>query len=211
MSNKLFKQHLAATIKRYPSLKIIGDPNRQQYLKGILDVLDGTGNTVCAYSVEIKESHGYPYRYPCAYEVGGDIPGTADYHKYSDGMLCLGVDAEEIIKCRNGLHIADFIAEELIPYLANQYYRNITGHYLQEYSHGTEGVRQCYSKMLNNEDEGLWPMLYNMAFVKSIGRNEMCCCGSGKKYKNCHESIVNTLVLIGKKQVEKDFRLLHLI
>lgn len=211
MSNKLFKQHLATTIRRYPSFRIMGEPNKQQYLKGILDIPDETGNVVCAYSVEIRESFGYPYRYPYAFEVGGDIPRLADYHKYSDDMLCLGVDAEEIIKCRNGLHVTDFISEVLIPYLANQYYRRITGHYLQEYAHGTEGIKQCYSKILNNVDEGLWPMLYHMAFIKSIGRNDLCCCGSGKKYKFCHESEVNTLILIGKKQVDKDFTLLRLI
>lgn len=211
VSNKIFKQHLAAAIRKFPNLRIIGEPNKQQYLKGILDIPDEAGNAVCSYLVEIKESSNYPYRYPYAYEVGGDIPAVADYHKYTDNRLCLGVDAEEIVKCHNGLHIEDFITEVLIPYLANQYYKRITGHYLQEYAHGVEGIKQCYKKMLNNVDESSWPLLYQIAFVKGLGRNDRCCCGSGKKYKCCHESIVNTLRLIGKKQVYMDFKLLRLI
>ena len=210
MVRSLFEQNLPAAVAAYPNLQIVGEPGRQ-YLRGILDVPDGAGGVAFSYLVEIKPVARYPYRYPIAYEVGGDIPVGADNHKYSDNSLCLGVEAEEVIQCHKGLSIVEFIVKVLIPHLANQYYRHITGAYLQEYAHGDKGVRQYYEKMLGTSDVAIWAALFRAAFVNRIERNNPCCCGSGKKYKKCHEPIVQSLRLIGKEQVERDFKDLNVL
>lgn len=210
MARSLFEQNLPATIAAYPNLQIVGEPGRQ-YLRGILDVPDGAGGVAYSYLVEIKPIAFYPYRYPIAYEVGGDIPIGADYHKYSDNHLCLGVDAEEIIRCHKGLAVVEFIEKVLIPHLANQYYRHITGAYLQEYAHGYDGIRQYYEKLLGTSDVVVWTALFHAAFDKRIERNEPCCCGSGLKFKRCHARVVQSMQLIGKVQVEKDFKDLNIL
>lgn len=210
MVRSLFEQHLPAAVMAYPDLQIVGKPGHQ-YLRGILDVPDGAGGVACSYLVEIKPSARYPYRYPFAYEVGGDIPVGADNHKYLDNRLCLGVDAEEIIQCHNGLAIVEFIEKVLIPHLANQYYHHITGSYLQEYAHGYDGIRQYYEKLLGTSDMVVWAALFRVAFDKRIERNDPCCCGSGQKFKRCHERVVQSMQLIGKEQVKKDFKDLKIL
>lgn len=210
MARSLFEQHLPAAVKAFPNLQIVGKSGHQ-YLRGILDVPDGAGGVAYSYLVEIKPVAFYPYRYPVAYEVGGDIPVGADNHKYPDNSLCLGVEAEEAIQCHNGLALAEFIQKVLIPHLANQYYHHITGKYLQEYAHGDEGVRQYYQKLLGTSDVAIWAVLFHAAFSKHIERNDPCCCGSGQKFKRCHERIVQSMQLIGKEQVEKDFKSLHVL
>lgn len=211
MGRSLFDRHLATAVAAYPSLSIIVDESGQRYLRGILDVPDGAGGVAISYLVEIKGTYLYPYRYPLAYDVGGDIPPGADNHKYGDTCLCLGVDAEEIIACRKGKYIVDFIREVLIPHLANQYYHRLTGAYLQEYAHGAVGIRQCYEKLLCPYDEVVWKGMYQAAFVKSVGRNDPCFCGSGRKFKCCHETMVETLRLIGKEQVTIDYTIMGLL
>ena len=210
MSQRLFEKHLVSAIRKYPNLRIVGNPG-SQFLKGILEVPDGIGGIATSYSIEIKSSPLYPYRYPLALEVGGDIPTNADNHKYSNNSLCLGVEAEEVVQCRNGLEVSVFIEKVLIPHLANQYYHHITGSYLQEYAHGTAGIRQYYEGVLGEIDPAIWNLLYNAAFVKVPERNDPCCCGSGRKFKRCHEVAVNSLKLIGKENVEKDFKVLNLL
>ncbi len=37
--------------------------------------------------------------------------------------------------------------------------------------------------------------------MHKIGRNDACWCGSGIKYKNCHEAFDNKLNLIDRKSV----------
>lgn len=210
MSQRLFEKHLASAIRKYPNLRMVGNPG-SLFLKGILDVPDGNGGIATSYSVEIKSSPLYPYRYPIAFEVGGDIPKNADNHKYNNNSLCLGVEAEEIVQCRNGLEVSVFIEKVLIPHLANQYYHHITGSYLQEYAHGIAGILQYYEGVLRGIDHSLWIALFNAAFIKAPERNDPCCCGSGRKYKRCHEVAVNSLRLIGKEKVEKDFKELNLL
>ena len=210
MVRSLFEQNLPAAVAAYPNLQIVGEPGRQ-YLRGILDVPDGAGGVAFSYLVEIKPVARYPYRYPIAYEVGGDIPVGADNHKYSDNSLCLGVEAEEVIQCHKGLTLVEFIEKVLIPHLANQYYRHLTGAYLQEYAHGYAGVRQFYEKLLGITDRAVWVALFHAAFSKHIERNDPCCCGSGQKYKRCHEHVVQSMRLIGKEQVEKDFKDLKIL
>lgn len=207
---RLLEKHLAEAVRKYPNLAIIGKPGHQ-CLRGILDVPDGAGGVAWSYLVEIHPSSRYPYRYPLAYEVGGDIPVGPDNHKYLDNHLCLGVDAEEIMQCHKGLPLVVFIEKVLIPHLANQYYHHITGEYLQEYAHGDDGVRQYYEKLLGTTDMVVWTALFHAAFNTRIERNDPCCCGSGQKFKKCHESIVQSLQLIGKEQVTRDFKELHIL
>ena len=67
------------------------------------------------------------------------------------------------------------------------------------------------TSVLGEIDPTIWNLLYNAAFVKAPERNDPCCCGSGRKFKRCHEVAVNSLRLIGKENVEKDFKVLNLL
>lgn len=118
----IFEKDLADAVKNFPGLSIKGEPGRL-FLKGIIDIKSTDGRTLHSYSIEVRNSDGYPHRFPKIYEVGGDIPIGDDWHKYSDNSLCIDVEAEEILKCRRGLSVSDFISQEVLPHLANQRFR----------------------------------------------------------------------------------------
>ena len=210
MLRSVFEQHLTTAVERYPSLGIVGKSGHQ-YLKGILDIPDGSGAIVASYLVEIKDSPGYPMRFPGAFEVGGDIPVGADTHKGSDNLLCLTVDADEILQCSRGINLVDFIGRVLIPHLAHQHYRRITGHYLQEYAHFSAGIREFYEELFGTSDYDIWRKIFNSIFANKIGRNDPCPCNSGKKYKFCHQIAGEKLKTIGSEQAENDFKELNVL
>ncbi len=207
----IFEKDMLIAHQEFPAMQIAGSPSNR-YLKGILDISDKVGKNHGQYFVEIKRSPDYPFAYPIAYEIGGDIPIGADYHKYSDNSLCLDVAAHERIVCNAGLDICRFIREVLIPHLANQLYREKTGHYADEYSHGADGVREFYTELCKSDKPRVFRNCYIYAFGgNKIGRNELCFCGSQLKYKRCHEGTINALQVIGRKQVIMDFKEMRLL
>ena len=210
MNNKTFEQDILRAVQVFPTLKIVGKPG-QKYLKGILDIKNSKNVIVWSYSIEIKNGWMYPYRFPVAYEVGGDIPKGVDYHKYNNNSLCIDVETSEILKCRRGLCVTDFIKQELIPHLANQLHKKETGEYISEYRHAEDGIRQYYQEYLGNKEDSDWIISYNNFSRNKPNRNEQCYCGSGKKYKHCHLHIDSKMQLIGIGQISKDFKLMNLI
>ncbi len=210
MARSLFEQHLSTVVERYPNFSIIGQPGNQ-YLKGILDIPDGTSGIAASYLVEIKKSPGYPRRFPYAFEVGGDIPIGADTHKGINNQLCLTVEPDEILQCSDGLHIVDFIDTILIPHLAHQYYYKMTGSYIQAYGHSSAGVKEFYTELFGTTNMEVWKKIVKLVFSGKIGRNDLCPCGSGKKYKYCHKPSCEKRKKIGKEQVIKNFKGLNLL
>lgn len=205
-----FERDLIQASERYRGLHVVGKAG-SQFLKGILDIPDGGGGVATSFAVEIKYTMGYPKRFPYAYEVGGDIPVGADTHKGLDNRLCLTVEPREILMCRRGITVMDFIGTVLIPHLAHQYYRRIKGSYLQEYGHGLAGIREFYAELFGTTDDMVWRRVSDAAFGCSLGRNDPCPCGSGVKYKQCHQDSCEQLRLIGKEQVERDFKKLYVL
>lgn len=204
--NHIFENELPIVCKTYPSLCVKGTDGHK-YLKGILDINDGDGNYYGSFSIEIRCSERYPYRFPILYEVGGDIPCDVDWHKYQDCSLCLDVEQSEILRCRNGISLLDFIDGIAIPHLANQLHKKIHGEYVDEYKHGVNGVREFYTKLLGTTDTSIWVKSAHSIFVgPPKGRNEACYYGSGIKYKHCHLDADKKLSLIGFQKVYEDFK-----
>lgn len=210
MDSKTFELDILQTVQVFPTLKIVGKPG-QKFLKGILDIKNSNNATIWSYSVEIKNGWMYPYRFPMAYEVGGDIPRGCDFHKYHNDLLCMDVEASEILKCRKGLHVTDFIKQELIPHLANQLYKKQIGQYVNEYKHAEDGIRQFYQECFENKECSDWIISLKNFSSQKPSRNHPCYCGSGKKYKRCHLNIDSNMQLIGFEQICKDFKLMNLI
>lgn len=209
----LFCEQLQSTIRRYPKLRI-KEVDGLQILKGIVDIPNDNNEIVGSFSIEIAFRKEFPYRFPILYEVGGDIPKLADWHKYSNNSCCLTVEPNEILICKNGINVLFFIENVAIPYFANQVHRKIAGYYKNgEFGHGALGLKQFYSGLLKTADENKWREYFEIAFVNKplrISRNDCCFCGSNIKYKNCHHLIFQNLRLIGGEQVYKDFKIIFL-
>lgn len=207
-----FTDDLAKAIERYPNLQIQVTHDGTRFLRGILDIPDDNAAVVGSFFIEIYPSEGYPYRFPLIYEVGGDIRNEADWHKYADGRCCITVPPDEILKCKNGISIHQFIDNFAIPYFANQIYRKVNGHYKNgEFAHGPAGLFQFYENLFNSRNTEMWLDNYRYTFLGKkmpCGRNDKCFCESGVKFKMCHLKIFDNLRAIGQKEVFHHFNLI---
>ena len=206
-----FCHQINSVIKKFPNLKIT-ELDGAHVLKGILDITNVDNEIVGSFSIEIKYKEGFPYRFPLLYEVGGDIPNEADWHKYNDGRCCITVDPDEILKCKDGISVITFIEHYAIPYFANQIYRFQNDKYLNgEYSHGFDGLREFYSDLFKTTDRSKWREYVNIVSsdkTLKMDRNKPCFCGSGLKYKFCHDKVFYNIKKLGVNQIMNDFKYL---
>lgn len=132
MSNaySIFVSQLEDTIKVFPSLqrRHVGE---YEILKGIIPVIDTDGKHWEEYEIEIHCSIKFPFEFPILFETSNKIPKIGDWHIYEDTLsCCVKVKPEEIILCKDGITIIEYIQEQVRPYLFNQTYRRIEGHYV---------------------------------------------------------------------------------
>ncbi len=208
----IFKDQLIEVIRLYPNLEIKKDINELLYVKGILDIPNDAGETTGSFLIEVHHQLGFPFRFPKLYETGGVIPCDIDWHKYTDESCCITVLPDEILECKGGITVADFIERFAMSYLANHLYRVKEGEYLNgEYAHGAPGLTQFYEKLLLTTNKTTWIDYYKYTFQNKkipCGRNDTCLCGSGKKFKHCHSDVFHKLRLIGEEQVLANFKLI---
>jgi hypothetical protein len=179
-------------------------------LKGILDIKDTSGEVVGSYSIEIFYRIEFPYRFPILFEVGDAIPNIADRHKFPNGSCCITVLPDEILKCKDGISVLSFIEKYAIPYFANQIYFTQNGKFLNgEYSHGNKGFIEFYNDFFKTTDRAKWRE--DVEKVRSgttinMDRNKPCFCGSGQKFKNCHDKIYYNISRLGINQIMNDLK-----
>ena len=122
--------------------------------------------------------------WPKVYEVGERYRQIAkkwnleiiDLHVSSDdGLCCLGIKRGN----NRNFNIKNFLPELVIPFFYRLSYTEKFGLFASqndlwgEYSHGEEGLREYRAEIFNLAEQ-------------NPGRNDLCPCGSGKKYKKCH-------------------------
>lgn len=210
-NQKLFSDQLDEVIYHFPQLKkVVGSDD--DFLKGILDIPNDEGEVIGSFMIEIKNHEEFPYRFPILYETAGDIRNEADWHKYPDHSCCITVEPDERLICRNGITVLEFIERHVIAYFANHHHRLITGQYKNgEYAHGLPGIRQFYADLFKTPDMGKWIEYYKHVFHEKsidIGRNDQCFCGSGKKYKFCHDKVFQDLKWLGENKVKRQLLLI---
>ena len=143
-----------------------------------------------SYSLRIDLNSIDRNGWPRVYEVGGRHQTIStkhnveaiDLHFYPDGSCCLGIRFSP----ERFLTVERFIDELVIPFLYRLSYVDKNGLLAAkkdlwgEYDHGDDGNRQYMKEMLDMAS-------------RDPGRNELCPCGSGRKFKRCHLDDVETL------------------
>lgn len=200
-----FISELPDAIGAYPSLyeSTVGD---KKILKGWLPIVDEDGKHWEDYSIEIHCSEKYPYEFPVLYETSGKIPKIGDWHIYEDTLsCCVKVHPEEILRCKNGITLTEYIKEEVLPYLFNQTHRRIEGFYVNgEYSHGQIGIYEFYADILKtsaNIQLTLKLMNY-IATHNRPGRTSLCFCGQKIKFRHCHREAFDKIKEIGDDAIK---------
>ena len=185
-------------IKYYPELEKV-ESDTQLRVKGIIILKHPEIGEYDKYSVSISFPKCYPMCFPKVIEEGGKIPRLEDRHVNPDNSLCLAVEPEEKLVCRNGISFKYFLDRVLVPHLSRETYRSLAGEYEDgEYSHGIEGLWEYFGHVLNTTgNENILKELGRMLHEKWLGRNVPCFCGSTIKFKNCHMRSWERVMLLG--------------
>lgn len=198
MKNIQFEKDILLVPKLFNKL-IIAQENEEQVLKGSLDIIDESGKLWDTYEVEIKGSESYPYTFPKLYETNNAFPKNADWHIYeNDFSCCVDVTPNELIICKEGLNVVDFIKEFAIPYFANQTYRIREGYYLYgEYSHGILGRLEFYQSKLKAQSPIQLLQMFDL-IIKDYNpdRREICLFCHKEKFRRCHRDAFRELQMV---------------
>lgn len=200
-----FSSQVDETIVTYPFLTKVTTEGKE-ILKGVIAIVDKDGKHWDDYDIEIHASVNFPNEFPLLFETSGKIPKIADWHVYEDSLsCCVKVKPEEIIRCKNGITIIEFIREEVIPYLFNQTHRRVEGFYVNgEYSHGIAGIYEYYSGILSTGDDIKKTVLL-MSYIaenSKPSRTSLCFCNNGTKFRHCHRSAFEKLKMIGNENLK---------
>lgn len=207
---KELRNDLVSVLKYYPELELNYTNEIPTGLEGYLEVFDKDLEVRGEFNVKIIIPGNYPYGFPSMREISRIIPREIDRHVYADGNCCLTILQKQILEARKGIKIRDFIETYSIPYLANQIYFEEYGEWANgEYLHGNKGIAQFYLEETKTKDYSeVLKVLTIVLNQKKIDRNHLCYCGSDQKFKKCHLDLIKNLELIGRRQLEEDFKMI---
>ena len=128
-----------------------------------------------------------------AWETGGRIP--PDYHKLTNGALCLGSRVGLRLQMGGSPSLLRFVERCVIPYLYGYSYSVKHGAPpFGELAHGELGSLQDLAGLLGVEDLALAVRYCMLAATKRRRANKQPCpCGSGRRLGRCHNRRVNAL------------------
>lgn len=207
-SYNIFVDQLDQVIEKYSRFEIV-ETEDKKFLRGELPIIDKNDERWESYQLEIKHHPEFPKRFPKVYEISNKIPKNADWHIYEDNSCCVDVLPSEIIKCKDGLSLCDFIEKELLPYFFNQTHRQIEGYYVGgEYSHGLLGVYEFYADRLKTGDNirKSLSLLIFIATQQRPNRSNKCFCGSGELFRHCHMNAYDELKCLRKDLLIEDIK-----
>lgn len=189
MEKKEFLKDLEAAKNRYPFLDY-------EYLEGKeypykitedFEISDNEGNHWGTFRASVYFHSRYPKEFPLLKDLSKAFPCEADWHiSPRDGDCCVCGIIEQEERARSGISILNFIDVYVLSFYANQLYKKHFGHYKNgEYAHDVEGVWEALEEEFNTKDRKEIRRFLKEMKIKR-GRNTVCFCGSGVKYKRCH-------------------------
>ena len=175
-------------------------------ISGDLDICDRSGMYWGTFQIEIRVPASYPYCVPDLYEKSKIIPWDIDFHINEQGWCCVDIGHRLLYRAKSGISILTFLTEWVYPFFANYLYRVLENKYANgEYAHSFEGVKQFYQEDLKLSADEAVNLLSQLVSKSSVGRNDDCPCGSGKKLKRCHLYAYELLKALGYARIQLDY------
>jgi hypothetical protein len=146
-----------------------------------------------------------------AWETSGRIP--ADYHKLTNGALCLGSRVRLRLQMSGSPSLLRFVERCVIPYLYGYSYSvNHGAPPFGELAHGELGSLQDLAALLGVEDLAIAFRYCMLAATKRRRANKQACpCGSGRRLGRCHNRRVNALrERVGREILASELRTMAL-
>ncbi|APA92629.1 MULTISPECIES: SEC-C metal-binding domain-containing protein [Myroides] len=205
-----FKEETICAIENFPGLKLYSREDSLPFLEGRINLFDDHQQVYDNYTIRIECNIDYPKSFPLVYETKGRLPYNVDWHLYHDGHFCLCTPIEEYIYCGKGYTLTDFIQNHIIPFLHHQSFREKEGYFLQERSHGLQGILESLYDLFDTKDLNV--ILNLMIYIYNNDaplRTAKCFCGSGKKYRICHKTIYQLIKSMGEDRMQQIIEMLN--
>ncbi len=199
MKNTKFENDILSIPTKFNKLSVV-ELDGEKFLKGELDIIDTYGKLWDTYQIEIKGSSGYPFNFPKLFETEDIFPKIVDWHVYEfdDNSCCVDITPNEIIICKNGLDVYEYIQRFAIPYFANQSFRIREGYYLYgEYSHGIFGRIEYYQSKLKAKNSKELIQMFDLIISEyNPLRTSLCPFCYKTKFRKCHKKAFAELTII---------------
>lgn len=183
--------------------------NLSYIIQGHLSLIDpDSGKLWDTYLLKLVVPSDYPNKIPVLYEMENKIP--SDRHINFDKSCCLAPTVEQILILGKNYSLLSFVDKLVIPFLATQKLVELNQDWFNgEYSHGGAGLLEYYKKtlLLDNNLDILY-CLNNMNSLNPSNGNTSCFCRSGKKYRNCHMTLLEPLMAIDQLIIFSDILLI---
>ena len=199
------KNDLAEVERRFPKLRL-GEYLGKKALVGVIDVSDAEGNFLEEFEVALLIPEKYPYGVPDLFETSQKLSRGENDHVNAIGHCCVEMDLDLMVQARRGIRLSDFLTRKVYPFFLSVLHKMHEGTYPGgDYAHGTEGRLQRYRERFNTNDNSFVLDALELALSgRSVGRNDLCWCGSGRKAKRCHLDDLEWLRAIGSAQLQQD-------
>lgn len=204
-----FSADQALVAEYYPSLQFRIDREKESAsLEGNM-ILRAECGIPAEITTVVRFPWDYPGREPVAYDAarrflpksGGKL---VDRHLGSDGQCCLWLNPESPWDSRDPSALRLFL-DELAIFFDRQLIYDLTDEWPgPSYSHGRDGYLEFIREQLGSDAALTEALIAVITMETRIGPNNMCTCGSGKKFKKCHREVVEKIQgKIGADRVRK--------
>lgn len=161
------------------------------------------------YKVQIIFPFNFPNEIPIVNELNNRIPSSPDYHNNKGRTgFCLGTPGEISKRIFDNPSIEYFISYIVLPFLYANTYREQYGNYPWETrAHFGKGLVEYYQEFFNLENEATTKkFLLNIAYFKKLAHGHIICpCGSGLKFRKCHQAkYIELLSFYSHKKLQDD-------
>ena len=188
VSEELVLRQYQEAKERFPRLLKPKKVDNGWEIDGFIDVIDDEGSIWDSFNVKITFPFNFPDQLFELKETGNKIPRGAEWH--NNESCCLSTNAIMFSEMLGNLTLLNWLIKFAHPFLANYVYKLKTEYYANEvFDHGEPGIIQGYYKVFRTNDLSIVVERLNyITGTKTLGRNDPCFCGSGKKYKHCYLS-----------------------
>jgi hypothetical protein len=196
VAERVRQSEITELLERYPDLRLVPTGSTTVRIEGTLRFSASSKRTEViedAYEVRIEAPEDFPTQMALAWEIGGRIP--SDYHKLTNGALCLGSRVGLRLQMRGSPSLLRFVERCLVPYLYGySYFVKHGSPPFGELAHGELGSLQDLAGLLGIDDLGLAFHYCGLGALKRRRANKQPCpCGSGRRLGRCHARKVNAL------------------
>lgn len=148
------------------------------------------------YDNSKPKNKSYPFFLPKVYLLNHDEIKIPERHIDPDhhGLCCLAPNTECQLILGKNYTLVDFTKKLVKPFFVAQVIYENTGNWpFGDYKHYTEGLLEYYALRLNISPDRVENALSILTGKSKLQRNELCFCGSGKKFKICHRNLFDEI------------------